>query len=75
MRHPEPLEAVGRDLVRDRDGSVAARRNVLLTCVELFRAGHLIGHRRQTWTRLATAPVISAIASTTGTPFFCSPLR
>jgi hypothetical protein len=29
----------------------------------------------QTWTRRFTASVISATASSTGTPFFCSPLR
>ena len=29
----------------------------------------------QTWIRCATAVTISATASSTGTPFFCSPLR
>jgi hypothetical protein len=30
---------------------------------------------RQTWMRRATASTISATACSTGTPFFCSPLR
>jgi hypothetical protein len=30
---------------------------------------------RQTWMRRATASTISATAWSTGTPFFCSPLR
>ncbi len=34
-----------------------------------------VGVPRQTWIRRSTASVISATASSTGTPFFCSPLR
>ena len=39
------------------------------------RASPLAPGAGQTWIRRFTASVISATASSTGTPFFCSPLR